>query len=137
MRPARKTAAPQGRVGTMRGRRVALCCTVENPLSRSCSPNESRHPRHQSGPTRTGRGPPAPEDEAPFPVVGIGASAGGLEALTQLFQALPADLGMAFVLVSHLDPLHPSSLADILGRATRMPVREVSTAPRWSRTTST
>ena len=67
-----------------------------------------------------------PATEAPFPVVGIGASAGGLEATTQLFQALPADLGMAFVLVSHLDPLHPSSLADLLGRATRMPVREVS-----------
>ena len=74
-----------------------------------------------------------PSDErtpaAPFPIVGIGASAGGLEALTQLLKALPADTGMAFVLVQHLAPSHPSALADILSRATRMPVREVRDEP--------
>src|SRR4051812_13198332 len=61
----------------------------------------------------------------PFPVVCIGASAGGLEAFTQLLGALPANTGMAFVLVSHLSPSHASHLAEILARATRMPVTEV------------
>jgi two-component system CheB/CheR fusion protein len=60
-----------------------------------------------------------------FPVVGIGASAGGLEAFTQLLQALPPDTGMAFVLVLHLDPKHESMLAPILSRVTSMPVKEV------------
>src|SRR5262245_37762753 len=60
-----------------------------------------------------------------FPIVGIGASAGGIEAQTQLLRALPANTGMAFVLVQHLDPSHESMLADILSRATSMPVMEV------------
>jgi two-component system CheB/CheR fusion protein len=62
---------------------------------------------------------------AAFPVVGVGASAGGLEALTQLVGALPADTGMGFVIVQHLAPTHSSALAEILTRATRMPVIEV------------
>jgi two-component system CheB/CheR fusion protein len=59
-----------------------------------------------------------------FPVVGIGASAGGLEAFTHLLKAVPPDTGMAFVLIQHLAPNYPSSLAEILSRATRMPVTE-------------
>ncbi|HVE66882.1 MAG TPA: chemotaxis protein CheB, partial [Thermoanaerobaculia bacterium] len=63
------------------------------------------------------------------PVVGVGASAGGLEAFTQLLRALPADTGMAFVLVQHLAPSHASALAEILSRATTMPVTEVEDEP--------
>ena len=59
-----------------------------------------------------------------FPIVGIGASAGGLEAFTTLLRHLPADTGMAYVLVQHLDPTHKSMLAEILSRATAMPVVE-------------
>jgi two-component system, chemotaxis family, CheB/CheR fusion protein len=58
-------------------------------------------------------------------IVGIGASAGGLEAFTQLLHALPTNTGMAFVLVQHLEPKHQSILADLLAKATEMPVREV------------
>lgn len=58
-------------------------------------------------------------------IVGIGASAGGLEACTHLLQHLPTDTGMAFVLVQHLDPARESALSDILSRATSLPVREV------------
>ena len=65
------------------------------------------------------------DDAASFPIVGVGASAGGLEAFTQLLKALPADTGMAFVLVQHLAPTHASALAEILSRATTMTVREV------------
>lgn len=66
--------------------------------------------------------------EAPsiFPIVGIGASAGGLEAVTQLLQHLPPDTGMAFVLVQHLDPAHESALTALLARATAMPVMQAS-----------
>src|SRR5450432_549807 len=61
-----------------------------------------------------------------FPIVGIGASAGGLEAFTQLLQNLPIDTGMAFVLVQHLDPVHASALTQILSKATSLPVQEVT-----------
>ena len=57
-----------------------------------------------------------------LPIVGIGASAGGVEALEQFFKAVPADHGMAFVVVTHLSPNHESMMAEILGRATQMPV---------------
>ncbi len=59
------------------------------------------------------------------PVVGVGASAGGLEAFTQLLEALPSNTGMAFVLVQHLEPKHESLLPRLLSRATEMPVHEV------------
>ena len=59
-----------------------------------------------------------------FPIVGIGASAGGLEAFEMFFKACPADIGMAFVLVPHLDPNHVSLLTEILQRNTTMPVHE-------------
>jgi two-component system CheB/CheR fusion protein len=62
--------------------------------------------------------------------VGIGASAGGLEAFTRLLQHLPVDTGMTFVLVQHLDPAHESALTKLLSKATTMPVREVTNNTR-------
>ena len=59
-----------------------------------------------------------------FPIVGIGASAGGLEAFEIFFKACPPDTGMAFVLVPHLSPDHHSLLAEILQRCTAMPVAQ-------------
>ena len=61
-----------------------------------------------------------------FPIVGIGASAGGLEAFTQLLHHLPPDSDMAFVLIPHLDPKHESFLKELLSKATQMPVSEVT-----------
>jgi two-component system CheB/CheR fusion protein len=58
-------------------------------------------------------------------VVGVGASAGGLEAFTELLSHLPGDTGMAFVLIQHLDPSHESHLAELLSKASQMPVSEV------------
>ncbi len=57
-------------------------------------------------------------------MLGVGASAGGLEAFEQFFRNMPPDSGMAFVLVSHLDPGHESMLTEILQRAAKMPVIE-------------
>ncbi|OWK43133.1 chemotaxis protein CheB [Fimbriiglobus ruber] len=84
----------------------------------------------ESPPDAPGVGPSAELSEPAFPIVGIGASAGGLDAFKQLLQALPADTGAAFVLVQHLAPTHVSMLADILARSTTMPVVEVKDEPR-------
>ena len=67
-----------------------------------------------------------PDEQELFPIVGIGASAGGLEAFTELLTYLPNDTGMGFVLVQHLSPDHKSLLTEILARATEIPVIEVT-----------
>ena len=61
-----------------------------------------------------------------FPIVGIGASAGGLDAFKRLLKAIPEDSGMAYVLVQHLDPSHESILPEILSRTTNIPVHEIT-----------
>ena len=61
-----------------------------------------------------------------FPIVGIGASAGGLEALEQFFTNMPKDSGMAFVVIQHLDPNHAGILPELLQRITTMKVYQVS-----------
>ena len=74
---------------------------------------------------------PSPEDEQrdsshqPITVVGLGASAGGIEALERFFQKVPPDSGLAFVIVQHLDPDHDSLLAEILQRNTALPIHKV------------
>jgi two-component system, chemotaxis family, CheB/CheR fusion protein len=55
-----------------------------------------------------------------FPIVGIGSSAGGLEALQKLFGAMPPDSGLGFVIAAHLDPKQESHLTELLGRCTQM-----------------
>jgi two-component system CheB/CheR fusion protein len=84
------------------------------------SPDQAHQSEHQSeaAPERT--------PSSPFPVVGIGASAGGLEAFTELLGNLPREPGMAFLFVQHLEPHHKSQLPEILSRATPMPVQEAT-----------
>src|SRR5262245_38632606 len=60
------------------------------------------------------------------PIVGIGGSAGGYEAASELLKHLPLKSGMAFVIVQHLDPHHASNLPRLLGKMTQMPVMEIS-----------
>src|SRR4030095_10447997 len=93
-------------------------CRWGTPMPR----NATRHP--ESRPAAKERH--KPDERGSFPIVGVGASAGGLEAFTELLKNLPLDTGMGFVLVQHLDPQHESALADLLSRATSMPVREVT-----------
>src|SRR5258707_15144785 len=69
-----------------------------------------------------------PSRRASFPIVGVGASAGGLEAFTQLLKALGSETEMAYVLVQHLDPSHESALTELLAKATAMPVTQVTDA---------
>ena len=69
---------------------------------------------------------PGPKRSAvDFPIIGVGASAGGLEAFEKFFHEVPRDCNAAFVLVQHLDPDHHSLLTDILQRSTTLPVVEV------------
>ncbi len=63
--------------------------------------------------------------KTPFPIVGIGASAGGLEALEQFLKHVPAGSGLTFVIVQHLDPTHKGIMSELLQRATRMKVIQV------------
>jgi two-component system CheB/CheR fusion protein len=91
--------------------------------------------KKRAGPARRGRSPAgsgraARPTEAADPalvpaIVGLGSSAGGLDALTRFFGVLPSDSGMAFVIVAHLDPTHASLMAELLGRCTAMPVLQV------------
>ncbi len=59
-----------------------------------------------------------------FPIAGIGASAGGLEAIEQFFRHMPPDAGIAFILIPHLDPSHASMMTDLIRRFTKMAVVE-------------
>jgi two-component system, chemotaxis family, CheB/CheR fusion protein len=68
----------------------------------------------------------APAGNPLFPVVGVGASAGGLEAFSELLEHLAEKTGMAFVLVQHLDPTHSSVLEEILSRKTKISVMEAT-----------
>ncbi len=83
--------------------------------------NAGSKPR-RTQPARNAR--PDTKSSAPPLIVGIGASAGGLEAFKTFFAHMPADSGMAFVLVQHLDPHHKSMLVELLRQHTAMPIVE-------------
>lgn len=85
--------------------------------------NKKRSPHVRSDqPTRSDR---KTLTLTPLSIVGIGASAGGLEAIRALLEALPLKTGLAYVLVQHLDPDHKSMLVEILARSTAIPVTQV------------
>jgi len=65
------------------------------------------------------------KDVAGFPIVGMGASAGGLETLKAFFSIMPPDSNMAFVIIQHLSPQHESIMASLLNKHTRMNVEEI------------
>src|ERR1700693_5117803 len=68
-----------------------------------------------------------------FPVVGLGASAGGLDAFRRVFDALPPKFGMAFVLIQHLDPKHESMMVGLLTGHTTMRVLQAADGMRLER----
>ena len=78
----------------------------------------------------TGRGDEPAGPPHPFTVVGIGASAGGLKALQSFFQAVPADSGMVYVVILHLDPVRESQMARLLQSRASIPVTQVTEAVR-------
>src|ERR1700690_227428 len=94
-------------------------------------------PRIQSVQTKTTRRakPPREPDGMPaeFPIVGIGASAGGPEARKKFVRALPAETGMAFILIQHLDPTHASMMVELLAAHTSMTVLQAENGMRIER----
>src|SRR5579872_4665565 len=89
-------------------------------------PDEEERPHHDSNEWTDADTPSARSiNRHAVPVVGVGASAGGIEAFTQLLDAMPSNTGAAFVLVLHLDPTRESQLSSILERHTQMPVAQV------------
>lgn len=73
---------------------------------------------------------PAAATTASFPIVAIGASAGGLEAFSSLLRSLPAEPGLALVFIPHLDPTHESAMVELLSRTTRLPVLQAANGMR-------
>jgi two-component system CheB/CheR fusion protein len=104
--------------------------------SSTFSAKSKRHKTAVKQPAREAKdvaGNPVESKTKPFPIVGVGASAGGLEAFSQLLKHLPLDSGMGFVLVQHLDPAHDSALPQLLTRATSIPVSEATNNLRVER----
>jgi two-component system, chemotaxis family, CheB/CheR fusion protein len=97
-------------------------------MAKRAAPRKSRPLRRKSGGKRKA-GAVATESRdrsQTCPIVGMGASAGGLEAFERFFSRMPADSGLAFVLVPHLDARHKSAMTDLLKRYTAMPVVEIA-----------
>ena len=94
-------------------------------------PERPPEPSSTPGTDRRPAAPPTPHRLAdPVGIVGIGASAGGLEALERLLAAVPAHSGLAWLIVQHLDPTHKAMLAELLQRATAMPVQVAAESQR-------
>jgi two-component system, chemotaxis family, CheB/CheR fusion protein len=112
-----------GDAGPSAEQRSKVAGSGSAPEGARSGPNPSTKKR-----TRPSRSPSAaaPRDDSPpalgFPVVGVGASAGGVEAFSELLRHLPRDTGMAYVLIQHLSPKHKTILPEILARQTDMPV---------------
>ena len=118
-KPAAQEKAPSAATGSPAapGGAKAPARSKDSPKSKPAKGKAQTKPRTRAKKTAP---PPAP----PPLVVGVGASAGGLEAFTDLLRHLPRDTGMAFVLLQHLPPRQNSMLAQILGKATVLPVAE-------------
>src|SRR2546425_856378 len=100
-------------------------------LKRVATPGRTRRSATRPPAVRTRAQPAVPRilsASERFPIVGIGASAGGLEALEAFFEPMPPDNGMAFVVVSHQPLHHVSLLPELLGRCTTMRVVEAADA---------
>src|SRR5688572_11749393 len=87
---------------------------------------KSTRPRKRPAPADRPAVRIAPPPAREFPIVGIGASAGGLEAFSQLLRALPEEPGVAIVLVQHMAPLHESMLGTLLSSSTHLPVEQIA-----------
>jgi two-component system, chemotaxis family, CheB/CheR fusion protein len=91
----------------------------------------SKDRRDGTAPARGDTNEPAPAGSSKtLPIVGVGASAGGMEAFSELLRHIPSGTGLAFVLIQHLDPTHPSYLSEALARSTSLPVYEIKDGTR-------
>jgi two-component system CheB/CheR fusion protein len=93
------------------------------PSTRAAKPSREKIPQENAA---AGKEPQQREPGDGFLIAAIGASAGGIEAFTELVRSLPKDTGMAFVLIQHLDPKHHSMLTELVAKETAMQVAEVT-----------
>jgi two-component system CheB/CheR fusion protein len=113
---------------TSRGAALSVGGGVKMPRRKSEGVRKDQttsNPRKAGKPRRRQKDASVIETQALFPIVGIGASAGGLDAFEKFFTNMPPDTGIAFVLVQHLDPTHKSILSELIKRYTSMKVLEV------------
>ena len=141
-RPAKKkpSAAKKGTGGPKKAttkKKVTTSKATKKPATKKAATKKpvSKKPVKSPKPSPAGAKPddgrmPGPEASPGFPIVGIGASAGGLEAFEAFFKAMPVDSGIGFVLVAHLDPTHISILPELLQKRTQMPVHQVKDGMR-------
>ncbi|MGC2245407.1 MAG: chemotaxis protein CheB [Terriglobales bacterium] len=103
-------------------------------MSASSKKNHKSLKQPQTPSKRSERKSPATvATAARFPIVAIGASAGGLEAFSNLLRALPPEPGLALVFIPHLDPTHESAMVELLSRTTRLPVFQAEEGTRVAR----
>jgi len=107
------------------GQRGAPRVGVSRPASRTPRPAHELAHAHARPDPRPAARPARRRDQDAFPIVGIGASAGGLEAIELFLRHLPAGNGLAFVIVQHLDPTQKGMMVELLQRATAMKVVQV------------
>lgn len=89
-------------------------------------PTKGKTTKSRKSATTPARKPHGAESGPPFPIVALGASAGGLEALEAFIENVPVDSGLAYVVIQHLDPKHDDMLAELLQRRTTMPVCRIT-----------
>ena len=119
------TPSPQPSPTRGEGARASAACAANAFQGREGSAGILDPQALATAPAQATTPPPAAAKREPFPIVGIGASAGGLEALDQFLSHVPADCGLAFVIVVHLDPLHKGTMPELLQRSTAMKVEQV------------
>jgi chemotaxis response regulator CheB len=86
---------------------------IEKNSTTHKKPDSFKDTNKSTSPARENSAPIKPDEDSIFPIVGIGASAGGLEALEKIFINMPTDSGMAFVIVMHFDPTAKSGSCDL------------------------
>src|SRR4051794_268929 len=124
-------AKPKTSSSTKRSKRAgAVKRSRHKPDRGAASASTSRRSKGMKAATTRDASESSQSDQPEFLVVGIGASAGGLEALSQLLGALPNNAGMAYVVVQHLAANHDSMLPELLGGATNLTVVQVTDGVR-------
>jgi two-component system CheB/CheR fusion protein len=93
-------------------------------------PNAPKKKKKARSKKQTRQSAPPAVSSATFPIVAIGASAGGLEAFSNLLRSLPAEPGIALIFIPHLDPTHESAMVELLSRTTRLPVLQAAEGMR-------
>lgn len=124
---AKKSASKRRSATTKAKRSSSTTASRQGPeKTAQAKHGEPLPPKKRPAKKKASRPATSDTDKPAFPIVGVGASAGGLEALEELFGSMPADMGLAFVVVTHQHPGHTSMLPELLAKTTDIPVHQVA-----------